>query len=371
MKPYRYVFIIKTTYDCNLRCRYCYESDRQPSEKMNFSTLSSLISKIGKYAVRTQNAAEFIWHGGEPLLAGIDFYKKAVQLQKDVEGNFDYINSIQTNGILLDNNFADFFNENKFFVGISIDGPPTIHNSQRIGQSKKDNYREVYSALVRMDERGNRPGALAVFTRKTLEYIDEFYEYFRDRSLSVKLNPLIKDGRAKSKDGAHLHITPEEYGYGLIYLFNRWVKEPELTFTINPLYNYIRSIISSKVYECNQSGSCFNYFKIFPNGNVSLCGFQPYKNNILGNINNIDLELIINSSIRENYIKIKSSIKNSCGSCEYFGICNGGCTNSTYNRLGSLLKSDYWCESKKMIFKHIENHVNNTKIIILNQRGSE
>lgn len=357
-------YIVKTSLDCNMRCAYCYEGDRMNGSYMSEDTLRMFISNVGEYSKETNSRAYFIWHGGEPLLAGKDFYQLVVDQQKAVGKGFEYVNSIQTNGVLLDDEYADFFIDNKFAVGVSLDGPRIIHDAQRFGATgKKGTFDEVYAALVKMDDRGTRPGALAVFTRNTLNHLDEFYDFFRDRSMSVKINPLIYDGRAKSALANDLQVTPKEYGDALIHLFDRWVQEPEFNFTINPLMNIVQSITSGRVTQCSHGGQCYNYFKVFPEGDIHMCGMTPYSEHVLGNINEMPFSDIYKSPEREKYIQIKSSMKEICGKCDYYNICHGGCTNSAYTRHGTLQARDHWCESNKKIFGHIKETIIDTGLV--------
>jgi len=342
-----------------MRCLYCYEGDKLESGRMSDATLRALISKVGKHSINTGAFVEFIWHGGESLLVGLDFYKRVVKEQKAIGPGFRYINSIQTNGILLDGSFADFFVKNNFGVGVSIDGPPVIHDAQRLGvDATTGTFKQAYSALVEMDNRGQRPGALTVFTRNTLEHLNEFYEFFRDRSLNVKIIPLVFEGRAKDGSSAHLQVTPKEYGDALVYLFDRWASESKSTFAIDPLAKIVRSVVSGKnTYSCVQAGKCYNYFKVFPGGDVHLCGLQPYGEYTLGNINREDVFALMSSPIRKEYSQIKAAMKKVCRKCEHFGICNGGCTRSAYSSYLTMPTRDYYCESFKNIFSHIKNVV--------------
>ena len=348
-------FIIKTTFGCNLRCAYCYEGHSQQVENMSDDTLRGIINKIGHYAMDNEINITFVWHGGEPLLVGKEFYARALSLQKAVGPNFHYYNVIQTNGILLDNSFADFFVENDFKVGISIDGPPIIHDAQRFENSNgKGSFKQVYSALIAMDDRNRRPGALAVFTRNTLNHIDEFYEFFRDHEISFKINPLLRAGRAKDDATKDLQVTPKEYGEALNYLFDRWISEPSHTFSIDPFKHIVRSLVSGNNYSCTRSARCFNYFKIFPNGDVHLCGLQPYGEHCLGNFNQDDMSTIIASPERDNYSLIKAATKEACASCDHVNICHGGCTSSAFTIRQELTDRDYFCESYKTLFNHIK-----------------
>jgi len=349
------VFIVKTNFDCNMRCAYCYEGHTPRVNKMVTRTLENLMTKVGKHACDTGAHVSFIWHGGEPLMVGLDFYKDVVRIQKDVKTPFDYENMIQTNGLLLDDSFADFFVENNFHVGVSLDGPPQIHDAQRvIGKEKKPSFKQVYAAMVRMDDRGARPGALATFTKNTLNHLDEFYDFFRERQLDLKISPLNVIGSATDPQAANLQLRPKEYGQAMIHLFDRWSKEQEGNFIVNPLYSIVQSIVSGRIYQCHQSGHCWNFYKVFPNGNMGLCGRFPYEEHVLGNIHQDSMEKIVASPERDAYKQARQAVRETCGSCDHFAICNGGCSMSAQSIRGRLSDRSYYCEGYKDIFSHIK-----------------
>lgn len=355
MKNDNLEFIVKTSFNCNMRCAYCYEGHTPNMGFMDKATVNTLIAKSAEHSIKTGAFVNFTWHGGEPLLVGKKFYEDVVATQKSFGPEFRYKNSIQTNGLLLDGAFADFFIKNHFGVGVSIDGPPIIHDAQRFLKAPNAaSFKQVYAALVEMDNRDMRAGALAIFTRNTLDHIDEFYDFFRDRSLNVKMNPLVVAGNAKDAPAKYLQVTPKEYGEALVYLFDRWIGEPAGSFSIDTFSNITRSLVSGDIYSCSQAGQCFNYFKVFPNGNIHMCGKMPYDKHLLGNINKDNLVTILNSPERKRYALEKEALKEVCKPCGHFDICHGGCTQSAYARRQQTTDKQYYCESFNALFNRMK-----------------
>ena len=347
--------IIKATFDCNLRCSYCYEGHRPQGQHMGTETVGNLISKFGQYAMSVDEGITFIWHGGEPLLAGKGFYEHVMEKQKALGPSFRYENTIQTNGILLNDAFADFLTDNKFGVGVSLDGPPVIHDAQRVIRAGIPSFNKVFSALVRLDDRGQPCAALAIFTRNTMDHLDEFYEFFRDREIDVLINPLLIMGRAEDSEVEDLRVSPKEFGEGMSYLFDRWIDEKESRFKMDPFYRFVQSLVTGSNGSCHFNvKQCFDYYKIFTDGSVHLCGFQDYSKHVLGNVNADEIDTILNSPEREKYRLLKAAVKETCGPCEHFDMCHGGCTYSAYSRQKSLLDRNYYCEGYRMLFSHIK-----------------
>jgi uncharacterized protein len=347
------VYIVKISFGCNMRCLYCLEGDKSGGETMSENTLHALISKAGNQALSTDGLAVFVWHGGEPLLPGLGFYQKVVAEQKAFGSSFKCLNLIQTNGVLLNDAFANFFVDHNFGVGVSLDGPPSIHDAQR-RNAISGTFKESYAGLLRMRERGMRTGALAVCTRNTLDHLDEFYDFFRDRSIDVNLRPLTFEGRATSAEAAHLQISPKEYGDALVTLYDQWKRESD-RFTIDPLRTYVRALETGSVSRCGHLGQCPNYLDVLPGGELYLCGKSPDARNELGNINTTDLGEVHKSPKREEYVQIRKAMREVCAAgCDYVAICNGGCTRNSYLTSADALPQDHWCESYQRIFNHIK-----------------
>lgn len=347
-------FIVKTSFNCNLGCSYCSEGLKPRGQYLSIETTDNFIEKVGRYAIDNDAFVQFIWHGGEPLLRGLDFYNHVVETQKALGPSFRYTNVIQTNGVLMDDRFADFFAVNNFHVGFSLDGPPQIHNAQRKALSGAPTFDKVYDGLVKMDDRGQRPSTIAIYTRHTHENLDAFYDFFSERALDVQINPLLIMGSATDDRAVDLRVSPKEYGEGMIYLFDRWIEEPLNGFTINPLHNIVRTLTSGIPQACTEAGHCYDYFKLFPDGSVHLCGLQDYDKHTLGNINTNSMEELLESPERKAYASIKLAMKETCSRCEHVDVCRGGCTLSAYTKRGEVSDVDYYCEGRKMLYTHIK-----------------
>jgi len=354
--------IIKTTWDCNMRCNYCYEQSNQyANTKIPIDTVYNLLQKISENAEDAEIYLKIIWHGGEPLTMGLDFYKKIIELEKGFT-NLRITNAIQTNGTLINDNWIDFLNKHDFKVGVSLDGPSVIHDMQRLFIGNESSFNEVWSAYRVLKEKRNGTGLIAVVTQNTINHKEDFYTFFRQNRLDVKLSPLIPvKGRLIHQITDKIGITPGEYGEFLAFLFHKWISEDEYLFQIDPLFDMIRSFITGSPKTCIFVGKCGNFLSLEPNGNVTICGRWSSSDIFLGNINVNSLqELYRNVKL---FLEERAKVENSCSSCRYFQICHGGCSYLAFAKRGVLSDCDYYCESYKRIFRDIEIFLKNEGVL--------
>ncbi len=352
--------IVKPTHECNLNCKYCYLEDSAEKGRMSESLLAQTIEKVSDY---TENS-HWIWHGGEPLLMGIDFYRSVKDIQDFYrKRNKNFSNGIQTNGTLINYNLINFCKEtNDFHLGLSIDGPEKIHNLTRIYSNEKGSFEEVIKKQKLLKRNGLNSGAICVIQSKNIEYPQELYHFFKSEKINVKFNPLIKSGKA-NKNINNLGITPKQYGDFLLKLWNIYnedvLKENKLFIEINPFIDILGNIATQNPLGCNYSISCRNNFiSIGPEGDIYPCGrFDGIKEFWMGNIQKNTLEEAINSEIN---IKLKNrTLENvsGCSKCDFGKICNAGCMHNSYCE-SNIFGKDPYCSSYKILFREMKKVLN-------------
>lgn len=355
--------IIKTTYACDLDCLYCYEGNEPYKKRISLETVENTIRKVVNHN-SSDKPITFIWHGGEPLIMGIDFYKRVIEMQKSLSPN-RFNNSIQTNASLLTDEFIEFFVKTNFRIGISLDGPPIIHNSQRLSRNGNDNFEVAWKAIQSIRNTYNiRIPVIAVFTRKTLHHLDEFYEFFRDHELDVQIGYLLLAGSAKNPQARDLVVSPREYGQAMVHLFDRWINESEYKFSIQPFSHILRSFVSGIHKSCMFAGRCYlDYLNIDPRGNIVPCGRWDKNQFCYGNININNISDVFEAHDYLRYKGERSNVINSCSKCPHYNICHGGCAFSGYMRRENLADPDYYCESHKMLFDHMKKVVSENLVV--------
>lgn len=360
--------IVKPTKDCNLCCKYCYEGSPS-SEKMSLDTAEATISKVVGYneMVRKRNSleeitTEFLWHGGEPLLMGMDFYKVVLQIQEKVlakHKDHRVKNGIQSNVTLLTSETWAFFKENGFVLGSSLDGDRESHDSTRPYRNGKGSFDDVIQGLTLTRDdcsSGHSIGTIVVLTKERLSRIPEIYHFFKRENINFDLGQLTILGRARG-NREELAVSPEEWGTAMIELFNLWFYDREEPFIEIPeLVNYAKGLIRNKATSCSFGGNCRQaYISVNPNGDVYPCGrFGSDDKFKLGNINQNNLEDIMDSDLQHYLASRNVDNIDDCKKCDYKNLCNGGCFYNAFVETGDPFQKDPFCEGYRMIYQHIE-----------------
>ena len=367
-KPSRLTVIVKTTHDCNLGCVYCYTNPNAEKGIMDSNDLFNMINKISENN-REAGSSHLIWHGGEPLLPGIDFYKEIINIQENVKKiikGHKYRNSIQTNGTLLNSEFLDFFQEQKFKIGLSLDGNEYTHNLNRHYKDGSTSFDDVFSAITELKKRKMGRGVICVLNKNTASNLKEIYRFFKDNEIYPQMNVQIPSGRAL--DNKELGLTPREFGESMIKLFDMWFYDnSKPIIEIDPFADIIKNLSNYRNKNkddeyptgCSFRNNCANSFiSVTPGGNVYPCGrFAGDSKFYMGNINKGSIEEILSSDVHQKFLKRHDEGIKSCKPCEYKPICNSGCPDNAFLFHENILTKDGYCEGYKMLFKYIENAV--------------
>lgn len=332
---------------CNINCTYCFEKSKNlfSTESINKDTLIEFINKI-------ENQIVITLHGGEPLIIG---KKKIIELL-DLLSEF-YPNKItniylQTNGILLDDEWIYIlfkkYKKLNIEISISLDGSFEM-NSLRVNYNNQNTYNDVLSAYRLLSKNNINAGMLSVISKHSLNSYVEYIELIKkiDNLKFVKINPLFNiENNDLSKDS----ITPTEFAQFIINVANLYIKEEMYKkIAIEPILSMIQKINNKESKYCNYNGNkCYQFISLYPNGLIAPCdcfSSNEFEININGNLS--FNENIINAV---NEHEIFSSIINDCKNCNIFDFCNAGCISQRcYFRKNKYLYNNY-CESKKMLY---------------------
>jgi len=361
----RLTLIIKpVSSNCNLRCRYCYHSEQQCMSypHMTNEVIKELVKQTSQI---TSKEIYFIWHGGEPLLAGRDFYQKVISTQFCYSNNQFYHNSIQTNGTLMTYNWAEFLSENKFKVGVSLDGPSEIHDYNRIFHNGLGSFNEVMRGLSILRAKNVETGVITVISKKSLNRGKEILNFLIGNGFKrINLSPFAEQNNNGFIEGS---LTPEEYADFIIEVFDYWIERDDPEIKIQNLENFFQKLIGGKALLRHSTNRCSSYLSIDSNGDVFLCGrFLGMSDFKLGNIMENTLLEIMKLPTYLNIAKQVSSFATECKECKWKKICFGGCSYYRYMNGGSLNSPYYFCSSTKKILEHMTGIIKEIDSSVIN-----
>jgi uncharacterized protein len=345
--------VVKPTHLCNLACTYCYNDDiRRPV--MAETTLRRVVEQTFSY-VRghaPQRLVSFIWHGGEPMVAGLPFYERAVAFQRALGGDLLYDNSIQTNGTLIDNRWLDFFQRERFSVSISIDGPRDLHDRLRVDRRGRGSFDRVDAAITRVQEAGIPLGVCIVISRANVDHVEDIYDYVASRGLRFNVIPLNRSGGARDHFN-DVGLAAEEYAPAWIRMYDRWFDaEQDYVYCSDFVYK-TRAILAGKPADCVALAQCSDTnIAVDPVGDVFGCAtLSGSEGTRYGNLVNDDLEAIMRSPVALDYRNRRTDPQ--CASCRWQHVCHGGCQARAYKFFGDHHRRDYYCPSLFAIYEHI------------------
>lgn len=338
---------------CNLDCAYCFYLDREadpyqslPGRRMTLETLERLVDTYMFYSFP---ASAFAFQGGEPTLAGVDFFRKLVEFEKRYgrEGQ-QASNSIQTNGVLLDDEWCALFREYQWLVGLSLDGPEEMHDRYRLDRGGRPTWARVMAGLERLKRNRVEFNVLCVVSRANVERPREVYRFFR--SLGVEYIQYIPQAEFDSS-GAPLAstVTPEQYGRFLCETFDAWWPERRRV-QIRCFENIAEALAGRKPSTCTMHEVCDSYAVVEYNGDVYPCDFFVEKTWKLGNVNYDSWPEIARRQRRLDFAANKAIARPECAACEYQAICRGGCPKLRYGLRRDFADLDYLCPAYKMAF---------------------
>ncbi|MCG8430976.1 MAG: radical SAM protein [Candidatus Omnitrophica bacterium] len=345
--------IVKVTNDCNINCRYCFVEKTVP--RGGFITdevLKRLFDELEEHS--SAPAIRIIWHGGEPLLAGIEFFRKVVTMQKAYKKK--YTNCIQTNGLLLTEDIAGFLKDNSFQVGVSLDGPRALNDAVRVDRSGNGTFENVFKNILLLKEQKVPFGILVAVSRHNAGKAKELYSFCRQYGLPFKVSSLYTSGNARDNIDL-LAISPDEYAGFLEELAQVWMDDSS-PVDIQTLESMLGNIIEHGRYQmiCSFSSDCCESFlAVGPTGDLYPCclfqGFEEYR---YGNISRMSIAGICHTAVwkelkgRADYIDNKA-----CPGCPIKEYCRGGCPFNAFTAYGSVMRKDHYCRTYKRVMPAI------------------
>lgn len=322
-EPIRAILIKPVSDHCNLRCTYCYEgSDKSRFKTKRIST--AILEKTIRLAFENCGAEiEFIWHGGEPLLAGKNIFIKGLDFQRKLKPKTVKIyNSIQTNGLMLDDTWLNFLKENGFSIGVSLDAPQDIHDNYRIDSNGVGTFERVSKSIQRLKEYGIPFGVITVIHRQHIGRAREYLQAIEFLGInSIDIHPNLGNGESDSD------LSAIEFSDFAIELFEEWLSLKKSDIRINLFDDFIRGYFFTAPETCYFSGTCGSILAVEANGDLVPCT-RPFDRTLhtFGNLTN---NLILGSQLGPNLSRFREwdqyAQDTTAVKCKWHHLCHNGC----------------------------------------------
>lgn len=326
--------LMKPTLNCNIDCRYCYYGEIRTPEKMSLQTLENAMYQLRDRSIH------FIWHGGEPLLMGIEFYRAAMALQKKY--NIVASNNFQSNVTLINEDWIGFLKESKSTISTSLDGCKYVHD-----RGRSNSFDRVVSSIKLLQSHGLRIGAVSLVSSYSLPYLFENWETWHELGINVRVNPVhCCHGNSKAEN-----VEIKAYEFALRFYYDLYLGQNKIR--LDPMCEMKNALNINEGRGCVFHRNCAGEYPcIIYDGTVNHCGLFVGTNvGVFGNVNDPDFqgfERERNSRIQELYDLNEKRIEG-CRDCEIFNLCRGGCLYQGWKHGGK----DPYCEAFKNLYEHI------------------
>ncbi|MCH4181550.1 MAG: anaerobic sulfatase-maturation protein [Prevotella sp.] len=357
---------------CNLACKYCYYLEKGNLYKQCKDHVISdeLLERFVKDYIESQTLPQilFTWHGGETLMRPISFYKKALALEKRYAGGRQIDNCIQTNGTLLTDEWCEFFKENNFLVGVSIDGPQEFHDEYRKTRSGRPSFHKVMDGIQLLNKHGVEWNALAVINDFNADYPLEFYHFFKDIHCKyIQFTPIVErivnrtdgltlaPGMQDQGKLADFSITADQWGNFLCTIFDEWVRKDVGNYYIQLFDATLANWAGVAPGICDMAKECGHAAVMEFNGDVYCCDHFVYPEYKLGNLHQKTLTEMLYSKRQKDFGEMKyKSLPRQCKECEFLFACHGECPKNRFlkDKYGEF-GLNYLCEGYYRFFKHV------------------
>ena len=383
-----YVMLKPAGAHCNLACKYCYYLEKNklyPTAQRHLMSDEMLEQFTREYIeAQTMNQVLFTWHGGEPLLRSIDFYRKALSLQQKYAGGRRIDNVIQTNGTLLTDEWCEFFAQNHWLVGISIDGPQPDHDHYRLTAAGKPSWKKVMQGIKLLKKHGVEWNAMAVVNAYNVNHPLEFYRFFKENGCQfLQFTPIVErltrheDGRTLAsladKDEFSLSeasVAPEQWGYFLCAIFDEWVRKDVGKIFVEIFDCTLANWMGISPGICAYSKECGHAGVMEHNGDVYSCDHFVFPEYKLGNIRDHSLIDMLYGEQQQEFSRLKhSSLPRQCKECDMEFACHGECPKNRFmkDKYGDS-GLNYLCPGYYHYYQHVAPYMDYMKQELMSQR---
>ena len=352
---------------CNLNCAYCYYLDKAEiyGGKEPRMTLD-VLEQVTRAYIQANDVPEvqFVWHGGEPLVMGLDFFRKAVDFQRRYADGKTVFNSIQTNGTLLNADWARFFRENNFLVGLSLDGPQDIHDRYRLDRGGAPTFSRVMAGLKQLQDKGVEFNTLSKVSRAGEGRGAEVYQFLKEtgsrymqflpvvefvRLRGRKARPQIVEPGTPGATPAFWSVSAPGFGKFVCDVFDTWVRQDVGRYFVQLFDSTLSAWCGRREGVCVFGKTCQGNAVIEHNGDLYACDHFVYPRYRLGNVLQTPIrELMAQPAVADFAYRKWTTLPRRCQQCPYLPACHGECPQHRDAQTGV----NVLCEGYRMFFDH-------------------
>lgn len=378
---------------CNLDCKYCFYLEKEklyPERNKNWQMDDETLEQFVKQQIAAQSGPEvhFAWQGGEPTLMGIDFYKKAIEFVNKYANGKTVHHAFQTNGILLNDKWCEFFKEHNFLIGISIDGPKEMHDAYRVSRSGKGTHSKVMKG-VRMLQKHDIPfNTLTVVNDLNSQHPREVYHFLKKiGSTFMQFIPLVECEATNVGENELKLVHPDQpveakvtdwsvrslqFGKFLSEIFDDWIKKDVGQIFVQTFDSTLANWLGQPGAVCIFSETCGNALALEANGDLYSCDHYVYPEYKLGNIHEID---IVDLNTSEKAIQFgqdkKERLTPDCKECKFQFTCHGGCPKHRFDMSPKQFPHhNYLCKGYYHFFEHTAPYMATMRKLLLENRSA-
>ncbi|EJD6663643.1 anaerobic sulfatase maturase [Providencia sp. CRE-3FA-0001] len=377
MKKAFHIMAKPTSYQCNLKCDYCFYLEKEHQTDFNSKKLKCMDDNTLREYIRQyielspSHEIDFTWQGGEPLMARMDFFQRVIQYQKRYGKGKQIYNSIQTNGVLLTAEWAKFLKEHHFLVGISLDGPQWLHDIYRKSNSGNSVFDKVINAIRLLKEYQIDFNILTVINNETAKYPEEIYRFITEELQAnylqfipvveyemnnSKFQHLSYPQEAGEKTLTSWSITGKQYGDFINKVFDIWVRKDVGKVFVQLFDNSLAAWSGDMPSFCVMQPACGYGLVAEQNGDIYSCDHFVYPEFKLGNLLSKPLNKLVYSKQQQRFGQQKLNLSSLCQKCEFKFACHGGCPKHRTEKVENKWHN-HLCEGYKAIFSHIDPYM--------------
>lgn len=381
-----YIMVKPVGSACNLRCDYCYYLEKQHLYANEGRQMLSdeLLERFIREYIESQTTPEvlFTWHGGEPLVRPLAFYEKVVRLQQRYARGRRIANSLQTNGTLINDDWARFFHDQGWLIGVSLDGPEAYHDAFRRTRGGGPSFRNVIRGIDILNRHAVEWNALAVANRLNGDHPLSFYRFFKNIGCRyIQVTPVVErlahhdDGRqlASLVDEGQLapfSIRPKQWGNFLCTIFDEWVRHDVSMFFFNIFDATLANWVGVAPGLCTMAKHCGHAGVMEHNGDVYSCDHFVFPEYKLGNIHEQSLVAMMYSERQRRFGRAKAdSLPTQCRECQWLNACHGECPRNRFIHTANGEPGlNYLCEGYRQYFSHVAPYMDVMKRLLGEKR---